>query len=152
VKLTFQVEKWSDVLPELLPMFGMLWDDVAVDKDRFVAVCDQAKYRACEEAGILHLVTARDEGKLAGYFLMLVTPNPHYYEQGLMALTDMYYLLPQYRMGNNGLKLFSFMEQTVRAIGCVKMYTSHKLHRDRSLMFEALGLTPTDTIYSKVLD
>lgn len=144
MKLTFNVEKWSDVLPELRPLFDMLWSDVAVDKDRFVAKCDEEKYATCEAVGLLHLVTARDNGKLVGYFVMLVNPNPHYLGAGLMAFTDQYFLLPSYRKGNNGVKLFSFMELTLRAKGVVKMYTSNKLHRDRSVMFEGLGFKPTD--------
>ena len=151
MKLTFQTEKWSDALPELLPLFDLLWNDVAVDKDRFTAVCDQAKYKTCEDAGILCLVTARAGTKLAGYYLMLVIPNPHYFGAGLMGYTDMYYMLPEYRKGANGLRLFAFMEETLRAKGCVKAYTSHKLHRDRSEMFQALGWKPTDVVYSKVL-
>ena len=152
MKLAFQVEQWSDALPELRSMFSMLWDDVAVDKDRFVAICDETKYAQCEAAGLLHLVTARSEGLLVGYFCMLVNPNPHYFGAGLMAFTDMYFLLPQFRKGNAGVKLFSFMEETLRAKGVVKAYTSHKLHRDRSTMLEGLGWKPTDQIYSKVLD
>jgi GNAT superfamily N-acetyltransferase len=132
-------------------MFHLLWDDVAVDKDRFVAECDEEKYAALEQAGILHLVTARNNGELAGYFLVFVTPNAHYKGAGPMAFTDMYFLLPEYRKGNTGMKLFAFAEETWRQKGCVKAYTSHKLHRDRSTMFKLMGWKPTDMVYSKVL-
>lgn len=152
MSLNFRVEKWSEALDELRPLFHLLWSDVAVDQDRFTAKCDEEKYATCEAAGLLHLVTARNEtGALAGYFLMIVNPNPHYFGAGPMAFTDMYFLLPEYRKGNAGLKLFAFMEETLREKGVVKMYTSHKLHRNRSLMLDALGFKPTDTVYSKVL-
>ena len=147
----FQIEKWGDALPELGPLFHELWADVAVDQDRFTAKCDEAKYAALEQAGILHLVTARTEGKLIGYFLMFVTPNAHYHGAGLMGFTDMFYLRPEFRRGNTGMKMFAFMEQTLRDKGVVKLYTSHKLHRDRGPMLKALGYKPTDMVYSKVL-
>src|SRR5271170_3384929 len=94
-----QVEAWSDALPELLKMFPLLWDDVAVDKERFVAECDTAKYAALDSLGILHLVTAREAKRLVGYFLVFVQENAHYKGQGLMAFTDMYFLESQYRRG-----------------------------------------------------
>jgi len=121
-----------------------------VDKDKFVAECDEDKYAALDEHGMLHLVTARDGDILAGYFLVFLTPNGHYRDAGLMAFTDMYYLLPRFRRGNLGFRLFAFMEETLREKGVVKAYTSHKLHRDRSRMLKILGWTPTDLIYSKV--
>jgi hypothetical protein len=152
VPVKFQVEPWATALPELRPLFRMLWDDVAVDKDRFVAECDEDKYAACDSLGMLHLVTARSDKELVGYFLMLVQPNPHYKGQGLMSYTDMFYMKPEFRRGNAGLKLFSFMEETLKAKGVVKMYSSHKVHRDRSAMFKVLGWKPVDLVYSKVLE
>jgi GNAT superfamily N-acetyltransferase len=146
-----QVEAWKDALPELLNLFPLLWEDVAVDKDKFRAQCDQSKYAALDQMGILHLVTAREAKRLVGYFLVFVQENAHYKGQGLMAFTDMYFLLPDYRGGGNGLKLFSFMEKTLREKGVVKIYSSHKNHREHEQMFKFLGYQPTDTIYSKCL-
>jgi len=151
MSVIFAVEKWSDCLAELRPLFSLLWADVAVDKDRFVAKCDEVKYKALEDLNMLHLVTVRDGEKLVGYYLVFITPNGHYDGAGPMAFTDMYYVLKEYRRGNTGMKLFAFAEETWRAKGCVKAYTSHKLHRDRSAMLKALGWKATDLIYSKVL-
>ena len=149
--LTFSVEAWSKALPELRGLFPLLWADVAIDKDKFVAECDEEKYAALEKIGMLHLVTARDEGRLVGFFLVFLTPNAHYKGQGLMAFTDMYFILDAFRGGPDGARLFTFMEETLREKGVVKAYTSHKLHRDRSAMLKFLGWPPSDIIYSKVL-
>jgi GNAT superfamily N-acetyltransferase len=150
--MQYQREAWRDALPELRKLFHRLWDDVAVDKDRFTAQCDEEKYAALEQQKILHLATVRaDDGKLAGYFLAFVTQNAHYEGAGDMAFTDMYYILPKYRKGNVGIRLFAFMEETLRERGVVKFYTSHKLHRDRSAMMKLLGFKATDVVYSKVI-
>lgn len=149
--MTFQVEDWSKALPELKPLFSLLWVDVAVDQDKFVAKCDEEKYAALDKLGMLCLVTARDGKKLAGFYLVFITPNGHYLGAGPMAFTDMYYILKEYRKGNTGMKLFAFAEETWKQRGCVKAYTSHKLHRDRSAMFKVLGWKATDMVYSKVL-
>lgn len=149
--MRFQLEHWHEALAELRPLFARLWDDVAVDKDRFVAECDEEKYAALEAQGILHLVTARSGAKLAGFFLCFVWPNAHYHGAGDMAFTDMYYILPQHRRGNVGMRLFAYMEETLKERGVVKFYTSHKLHRDRSAMLWLLGFKATDVVYSKVI-
>jgi GNAT superfamily N-acetyltransferase len=151
MELTLQIEKWSDAIAELRPLFSQLWNDVAVDKDRFVAKCEEQKYTALETAGALCLTTIRADKRLVGYYAALILPNPHYEGQGLMAYTDMYWLDPDFRRGNIGLKLFQFTEKVWRERGAVKAYSSHKLHRPRSPVFNALGWTPTDVVYSKVL-
>lgn len=145
------MEEWSKVLPELRPLFSLLWADVAIDQDKFVAKCDEEKYAALDNLKMLHLVTMRDGDKLAGFYLVFITPNGHYLGAGPMAFTDMYYVLKEYRKGNSGMKLFAFAEETWRAKGCVKAYTSHKLHRDRSAMLKTLGWKATDMVYSKCL-
>jgi hypothetical protein len=149
--IKLQVEKWSDCIAELRPLFDDLWNDVGVDKDHFKARCEEAKYEALEDAGALCLTTARMEGKLVGYYAALILPNPHYFGQGLMVYTDMYYLSDECRKGPFGVQLFKFSEKVWRSKGAVKAYSSHKIHRDRSKLFKWLGWKPTDIIYSKVL-
>lgn len=150
--MQFRVEQWSEALPELRPLFARLWNDVALDKDKFVAECDEGKYAQLEEKGVLHLVVARTEqGQVAGYHLSFINENGHYKGAGPMAFTDMYFVKDEFRKGNFGLRLFDRVEQTLREIGVVKIYSSHKLHRDRSAMFAVLGYKPTDVIYTKVL-
>ncbi len=146
-----QVEGWQNCIAEMEPLFADLWEDVAIDKDRFRAKCNHEKYNALDKAGILHLVTAREGKTLVGFFLVFVTPNAHYDGAGAMAFTDLYYLRPECRRGANGLKLFSFMEKTLREKGVVKIYSSHKLHRDRSEFLRFLGYVPSDMVYSKCL-
>jgi GNAT superfamily N-acetyltransferase len=152
MKVTFQVEPWGRILPEIKPMAHLLWDDVAVDKDRFVAKIWEARYAELDLLNMIHVTTARDGKRLVGFYVVFITQNGHYEGAGQMAFTDAYYLLPEYRIGNIGMKLFAFAEKKWRECGCVKAYSSHKLHRDRSAMLEALGWKPSDLIYTKVLD
>lgn len=149
--ISFQVEPWAKVLPELRPLFHHLFLEVGLDQDKFKAEYNPAQYAKLAKAGVLKVATARTEKELVGYFAYLITPHPHYFGQGLFALTDMYYLRPEYRKGNTGAKLFLFAEREWRKLGVVKAYTSHKLHRDRSKLLLGLGWLPCDVMYSKVL-
>lgn len=148
---TFQAENWPDCLPELRYLFDRLWAEVAVDKDKMKAACDEDMYAKLDAAKILHLVTARKDGILVGFFLAFVLPNGHYKDAGLFGFTDMYFTLPEHRKGGLGAKLFLFMETTLRAKKVVKFVTSHKVLNDNSGMLKALGFKHTDQIFSKLL-
>lgn len=148
----FQVEKWSEALPEMRPLFHLLWDEVALDKDKFVSVCNEDTYSNMENLGMLHVVTARtNQHYLIGYHVSFVTPHPHYKDVGPMAFTDMYVTRKEYRKGGLGAKLLMFLEQSLRERGVIKAYLSHKVAHDRSALFQALGWQPSDAVYCKYL-
>lgn len=149
---SFQVEKWSDALPELRELFPLLWEEVALDKDKFVSECNEPLYANMENLNMLHLVTARTEsGELAGYHVSFITPHMHYKTAGAMAFTDMYFIRPEFRIGGMGAKLIAFLEKSLRERGVVKAYLSHKVAHDRGGLFKALGWQPSDVVYCKVL-
>lgn len=149
--LTFQIEKWADAFAELERLFPLLWEEVALDKNRLVAKCNEDVYRNMEKLNMLHVVTARDGGKLVGYHVSFITPHPHYLGAGPMAFTDMYFTLPEHRKGGLGAKLLIFLERSLRERGVLKAYLSHKVAHDRSALFAALGWQPCDNVYCKVI-
>lgn len=150
-ELKFQAERWLDVLPELRPLFHFLWEDVAVDKDRFRARCNEAMYAQMAANGFVHVITARFEGKIVGWYVMTIMVNGHYADAGLMAFCDQYFLRSEFRKGNAGLRLFQEAIKYAKSKGAQKFYTSHKIHRDRSGLMKLLGFKATDVIYSKLL-
>ena len=127
--LTFQVEKWADALPELRDLFPLLWDEVALDKDRLTSNCDERCLPpTVEKLNMLHVVTARDDRGATGRLscVSFITPHMHYKGAGPMAFTDMYFVREPYRAGV-GTKLLMFLEQSLRARGVIKAYLSHKV-------------------------
>jgi GNAT superfamily N-acetyltransferase len=151
LSVAYQLESWPEALAEIIPLSRLLWEDVAVDKERFVTECDLERYNKLHELGMLQVVTARIGKRLIGFIVSLVGPNVHYKGAGTMVNTDAYFILPEYRKGNIGIQMFSFAEETWRAMGIVKAYSSHKIHKDRSGMFALLGWRATDIVYTKVL-
>lgn len=149
---TFATEKWPAFSKEAEGLMRRHWEEVALDRDRIPMGMDHGYYQRLEDAGILHVVTMRVDGQLAGYFIALVSTHPHYKDAGIMAFTDIYYLAPEHRRGNAGARMFAAVEASLRERGAVKLYVSHKLHKDHSLLFEALGYKPTDISYTKLLD
>src|SRR5215469_12725938 len=107
--MTFQVERYSDVLPELKAIIGLHWEEIALLKDKIKLDPDYDRYLALEESGVLHVITIRENGELIGYHIAFVTPHMHY-KGDLMCFTDIFFLKKEYRKGLAGAKLLKFVE------------------------------------------
>lgn len=149
--MTFQVETWKDLRRDGESLFRVHWEDLAMDKSEIELSIDHARYDEMEAAKILHVLTARDDGKLVGYFVAFVLPHAHYNKAGLMAFTDFYYMSESARAGGAGAKLLIEAERTLRERGAVKAYLSCKVHQDHSPLFEKLGWRKTDFSFCKML-
>lgn len=150
MELKFQTERWPEFWPDAQSLFRRHWEEIALDKDRIAYSLDEPKYRAMDEAGILHVLAARTEGRLIGYYLAFLLPHPHYSQAGLMGFTDIYFLAPEFRRGTHGARLFLEAERTLRARGATKIYTSCKVAHDISPLLAALGWRFSDKMFTKV--
>lgn len=131
-------------------LFPQHWKELARFQDQIALKCDRARYADLEKADALLLITARAEKRLVGYFVGFLFPHLHYAGAGLWGLTDMYFVLPEFRRGA-GLKLFLAFENELRARGCVQAVTSCKVHEDHSELLLKLGWTWTDKTFQKHL-
>lgn len=150
VKTEVQLEQWSSALPELETIFPLHWKEIALFQDKIAMGVDKERYANLEKLDMLMLVTARAEKKLVGYYIAFLMPHPHYFGAGLWAVTDMYFVLPEYRHGT-GLKLFVAFEKFAKAKGAIQAVTSCKLHQDRTEFLEKLGWLKTDFTFQKHL-
>jgi hypothetical protein len=148
--VTFHVEQWRDFYPEAKPLMQEHWEEIAIDREQIPLSLNEERYQQISDAGILHILVAREGAELAGYYIALVLPHIHYQDAGLMAFTDIYFLRPQFRKGHAGVQMFVEAERTLREAGVVKAYLSCKAHRDISPIFEALGWKFSDKSYTKV--
>jgi hypothetical protein len=149
--IEYQVEKWSDVLPEMEPLWPAHYEELSLEKGKSEMAADFSRYSEMEKAEMLHVVTVRSDGRLVGYHVNILLSHLHYSKAGLMAHTDMYYLMPEFRKGGTGTKMLLAVEQSLLNKGVVKAYTSHKVHQDHSELFKALGWKATDIVYTKYL-
>lgn len=151
-KVAFRVERFREIpRSDTDSLFAAHWKEIALDKDKIPLDVDYERYNKLDEMESLHIVTARDEGRLVGYHCSLINTHSHY-KSSKMALVDVYYLLPEYRMSRTGIKLFQFAEESLRARGdIVKLLCSTKIHQDHSRIFEFLGWRETERTYSKIL-
>ena len=127
------------------------WEEIALDHESIPYSLDEQKYQAMDDSGILHVLAARLNGQLIGYYIAFIMPHIHYQYAGMMAYTDIYYMLPGHRNGGNGIQLFMEAEKSLIAKGVVKAYLSTKVHKDMGKLFERLGWNLSDRTFTKLL-
>lgn len=150
---TYQVEKWRAALPEMEPLLVKHWHEIALGHDKVPLDIARDKYQAMCDAGVLHIVTVRDDGMLIGYHVAIVSGHLHYLST-LHGITDVYFILPAYRKGRTGIRLFQKVEAEMRALGVKKLITGSKLHTadgNSGRLFEYLGYAATETVHTKYI-
>lgn len=73
------------------------------------------RYRTANEQGYFFVFTARDTGKLIGYFGIYVTPSMH--SQLLTAQEDTFFIHPDYRDGFNAIRFIKYVERALAKAG-----------------------------------
>jgi GNAT superfamily N-acetyltransferase len=160
VLITYQVEPFDTAFEEAQELLEQHWEEIALDKHRIKLAIDKDRYKELADRGVLHIVTVRDAndqkwaydpGKLIGYHVGIINSHLHY-KNDLHGFTDIFFVHPDYRKGRIGINLFKFVEKSMKERGVVKLMTAVKLHMDVGKIFEHLGWTPTERLYSKVLE
>lgn len=147
--LSAQVEDYLEALPELLQVYPQHWEELALDREQPEARLDPDydRYERLYASGELLLVTLRDRGELAGYFIGVISPGLHY-KSCLTCLLDIFYVLPKFRGRHGGVRLFRAVKRELERRGVNRWFVGSKIHRDASRLFQVLGFKPVETYYS----
>ena len=148
--ITFEIELFTDNLPELKTILPLHYEELALDKDKVPLSPQYNIYEAREALGELLFVTARDRGELIGYFIGFINPGLHY-STCLTCIMDIFYIHPEHRGSNFGFKLFDFVEKELKRRGVDRWYVGSKCHLDASWLFERLGFDRVEVTYSKYM-
>lgn len=148
--LRYGEEDYLKVLPELKELYPAHWEELSVTKERYPLDPDYETYERLARDGILHVITAREGGLLAGYVMAMVIPNLHY-RTCRMAVEDVYYLRPSHRKGYTGIRLFQAFERRMRELGVNRIVITTKVHLDNSRLFEYLGYNFFEKGFTKLI-
>lgn len=151
MNVTYAVETLAIARAEMEALFPLHWAEVAVNRDVIKLDPDWPSYYALERAGQFHLLVCRVDGKMAGYHICFVRPHLHYRES-LSAITDIFFIHPDYRAGRIGVQLFKESEKVLRARGVQKIFLGCKVSKDLTPLFERLGYTKIEFVFAKVLE
>jgi L-amino acid N-acyltransferase YncA len=146
--ISIQVEPWQRCREQVMVWWPQHWAEVALDKASVPLDPDVAAYDEHARAGRLHVVTVREDGAVVGYHLTIVTPHLHY-KSTLCGFVDIYWLRPECRRGMIGVNLFREVERSLKTRGVRKVYSGTKRHLDAGLLFEHLGWTEAERLFSK---
>lgn len=135
---------------ELEPILPTHYRELALDQDIIPLSVDWESYQRLEDAEVLFFATLRDEGALVGYYIGFVSPHLHY-STCKMCATDIFYVLPQYRLNGGGSVLFDQTERELIALGVKKWVVSYKDHLHAGAFLERHGLRLIEHVHSKTL-
>ena len=148
--ITYTVEAWDDIKDEVKPLLQRHWEEVALDRDTIPLAVDWDSYDVLAAQGVLHLLIARKDGVMIGYYWAIVRTHLHYVET-LFAFTDILFIEKQHRRGMVGVNLFREMERTLKELGVQKIFAATKTKLDLGPIFKRLGYTVHEVVYSKMI-
>jgi GNAT superfamily N-acetyltransferase len=157
--IVYAVEPFDTAFEEAQELLQEHWEEIALNKDKIKLAVNVEQYQDLANKGILHIITARDAniqksawdpGKLIGYYVCMISTHLHY-KNDLHAFTDIFFIHPDYRKGRTGLELFKFVEGYLKGKGVVRIMAGTKLHKDIGRLYEYLGWTEVERLYSKYI-
>ena len=114
--ITSQVEPFPPFLKEVKPILPIHWEELALHKEKVPLDPQYNVYLERDAQGGVILVTAREDGKLIGYFVGFIAPGLHY-QTCLTCTMDIFYVHPDHRGGGTGYHLFKSAEKELKRRG-----------------------------------
>lgn len=148
--MDFALENLAKVRREIEPLLEEHWKEIALNKETIKLNPDWRAYSELDSINALRIYTARKEGKLMGYFVILVSRSLHYKDH-LFANNDIVFLTKSARRGLTGLKLVKFAVESLQAEGVTKLHVNTKTHQPFDPIMERLGFEEIETVFSKLL-
>ena len=148
--ITYQQEFLETCVDDIQELIRLHWEEIATSKDKIKLNPDYDAYERLEQANILKIFTARDDGKLVGYFVVIVGVNLHYKDH-LFAENDIIYLHKDYRKGFTGIKLIKFVEKYLKQDGVSVLKLNTKVHQPFDQLMSYLKFDLVERVYTKYL-
>ncbi len=148
MSLTFQKELFRNIMRELTPLF--IKHDAEASEDTGPIDPDWERYCNMELAGQLHVITARDNRRLVGYFISVIATDLHR-KYRLNSYSDLFYMLPEYRFGWDGMKLFTETEKMLKSLGVRKSYLVTKVKLPVTIFIKRLKYILVEQVHIKNL-
>jgi GNAT superfamily N-acetyltransferase len=149
--LTAAPEPWATLIEEMKPMLTEHYAELALDQDRVPLSPQYNVYDDRDAQGMVMAIALRDAGELVGYFIGFVAPGLHY-STCLTLQLDIFWIHPDHRGQRGGFLLFRAVEKEAKRRGVQRMFVGSKTHLDASFLFEKLGYTKVETVYSVMLE
>lgn len=148
--IKFTVEKLDTVYEEIQDLLKQHWEEIAVLKDTVKLNPSYDAYRKLEDSGKLYILTVREDGRLVGYYVSIVTKNPHYMDE-VWAINDIMYLHPDYRKALTGYTMIRKAEEDLKKMGATVSTVHVKVAHPCDSLMNRLGYLPNEINYIRKL-
>lgn len=148
--MDFALENLANVKRDIEPLIKQHYDEIALNKDVIKLNPDWEGYARLDRVNALRVYTARKDGKLMGYFVVIVSKSLHYRDH-LFANNDLIFLAKSARRGLTGIKLIKFAIESLEAEGISKLHVNTKAHQPFDAILERLGFEEIERVYSLML-
>ena len=148
--MKYALETLCQVRSEIEPLLEKHWEEIACNKDKIKLNPDWEQYEITEALGHLGIYTAREEGKLVGYFVVVAVPHMHYKDH-IYANNDILFLSKEHRKGFVGPRLIKFAEKDLKSKGVSVFMINTKAHQPFDKLLERMGFGLQERVYSKYL-
>lgn len=151
MSVTIQPELVRDCWDEAAALLKHHWEGTATYRRHEPFNPDKSRYIAYNDMGFLHLLTAREDGKLIGYFVVYVTESMH--SQIKMATEDTFYIHPDHRYGRLALRFLKYIESYLAELGVKDILFSCEIENTTGIkrLLDYLGYQPVIVQYNKHL-
>lgn len=147
--ITYHVSNAKDCFEEIQQLLHLHYEEISLLKE-YALKPQYGLYEKIDENEKLKVILCKEDNAIIGYIVFFISYHLHY-SDCLMAIEDIYYLKKEYRKGRVGLRMFKYAEEYLKSIGIDMVKYSTKVHVDKSNLFEYLGYTNTEKVYTKML-
>lgn len=148
--MKYRQEFLDDVRGEVEALIQDHYDEVYPVRDVFDWDMDWDSYEKLEEHGLLKIFTARDNGELAGYLWVLITPNLHS-KGSVLACDDGLFVAKEYRCKSVAKDLIQFVETCLKEDGVKVLHIVGTTEKPIDALMQRMGYTAIETKFQKVL-
>jgi hypothetical protein len=120
----------------------------ALNAKELVLDFDHEAFLKLDSIGMLHNIAVMYKDDLVGYAVYFVHQHFHH-KTTKYAVEDMYWIEKKYRTGRTGLRLFQFIEKTLKEKQVNIIITGTKVCSDNTRLLEYLGYEFTDKLFTK---
>lgn len=124
--------------------------EIAEDKGALPFNPDYDYYLRLQDSGKLRCIIVRDDGKLVGYWGVLIQKHPHSCAV-TVALGDLYFLAKEYRGRGIGDDMLALAVVTAKQSGAAVFITREKTAHPHDALFTSFGFRPFEYAYTRTL-
>ncbi|MFQ3256858.1 MAG: GNAT superfamily N-acetyltransferase [Porticoccaceae bacterium] len=138
----------ASVKEDIKPLLEEHWELVALNQGKIKLNPNWEEYARLDAAGVLRVFTAREDGELVGYCVLVVSRSMHYKDH-VFANNDVTFVLPDNRAGATGYQLLKYAEDHCAKNDISLMNVNTKVHIPFDSLLVGMGFNLIERIYSK---